>query len=353
MPQNVIKHVQQMDTLPKLQERLAKKYPDTLIYLPDLLKEYPWDLVLNYPWDKIYGNYYITGRLKAVQFISSTSDNDPVTVINKIKQTKEFFEKLVKLNVLTVGASRNEYSYTPVLPQIWQNNLKDTIERTLVNYATSNNIYSIAFSNCLIKQKLLKDPNIQLFNLEAEKAYKFAYQQNKSLLQIYWDLKKNASIKMDAQIKNAYNTIKSNLTNDSYYDTGRWFRSESIDLAYFLNLKHQSILDLSDELQNYPQIITYPDFLKMTADLDMDRLFLDQHFKPVSLGFCKMDQTIKFKTDDFALAFNNYQQITIPKNQVFESDTILCLTNPVTYKHNLYLYDKKTQNYYFIMRAYV
>lgn len=41
MPQNVIKHVQQMNTLPKLQERLAKKYPDTLIYLPDLLKKIP------------------------------------------------------------------------------------------------------------------------------------------------------------------------------------------------------------------------------------------------------------------------------------------------------------------------
>ena len=85
----------------------------------------------------------------------------------------------------------------------------------------------------------------------------------------------------------------------------------------------------------------------------MDRLFLDQHFKPVSLGFCKMDQTIKFKTDDFVVAFNNYQQIKVPKNQVFESDTILCMTDPATYKHNLYLYDKKTQNYYFIMRAYV
>lgn len=352
MPQNVIKHVQQMDTLPKLQKRLAKKYPDTLIYLPDLLKEYPWDLVLNYPWNKIY-DHYITGRLKAVQFISADSDNDPLTVLNKIKQTKKFFEKLVKLNVLAVGTPRNEYSYAPVLPQIWQNNLKDTIERTLVNYATSNNTYYIIYNNRLIKQKLLKDPNIQLSVLEDEKAYKFAYQQNKVLLQIYWDLKKKTSIKMDAQIKHAYNTIKSNLTNDSYYNAGRWFRSESIDLANFLNLKHQSILDLSNELKNYPQIITYPGFLKMTDDLDMDRLFLDQHFKPVNLGFCRLNQAIKFKTDDFTLAFNNYQQIKIPKNQVFESDTILCLTDPATYKHNLYLYDKKTQNYYFIMRAYV
>ena len=86
MQQNVIKHVQQMDTLPKLQERLAKKYQDTLIYLPDLLKEYPWDLVLNYPWNKIYGDYVITGRLK--QFIFTNPDNDPTAVINKIKQTK-------------------------------------------------------------------------------------------------------------------------------------------------------------------------------------------------------------------------------------------------------------------------
>ena len=98
---------------------------------------------------------------------------------------------------------------------------------------------------------------------------------------------------------------------------------------------------------------------KQASRLDLDacfRVIISFNINQLIRRFCYFyakRQTIKFKTDDFVLAFNNYQQIKIPKNQVFESDTILCLTDPATYKHNLYLYDKKTQNYYFIMRAYI
>lgn len=326
MPKDIINRVANLN-LGNVQAQLISKdiIKETenikIVYLPDLLKYYPWDLVQNFPWT----------NLKLPNWMYKAK-------YQEFAQSKRFVQHLVQMNspyIMVVHIAGTRYDWIPLIPGVIRKHLQYAITSKLEFNAYPKGTAVAGYIDKVL-EKLLNNPNLALPNNTLENIVKDMVRndQYKFLIKAYKYLQKNSTPNLRKANKQYMNLVNSKGTyNNTNYDNlaccnFNWF----IDAE---KLPNSFTIDTSS-------ILSRSDLFKISGQLRPENPYSHTdviHFK-------RLPVKLSTNTHEYTMAYNLKLQQTMPANKPYITSNMIIYLNPDNhrsygqYDYQAYLYDE-------------